>query len=196
MLSVRKRWLVLAGMVVVVASIATVVFVVMPRASAASPSTQHYGPFAAATPDSGTCGNNWANDTFERHFSVDTQPNADGTYNVVEEFKNGTFVTVAGFSPGSCQPGNPLVTIPAGITGELHGSFNIVVSTGTFNPSAVCTPSMCGTTAGFIATVFGGSASYAIPTFEFHYNAANCGDWKNASADRGGNRGDIACASA
>ena len=46
------------------------------------------------------------------------------------------------------------------------------------------------TTAGFIAAVYG-TATYEIPTYLFHYNANNNGDWKNASADRGGDRGDI-----
>src|SRR5688572_10408948 len=30
--------------------------------------TQHYGPFPSDSPDSGTCGNTWSNDTFDRHF--------------------------------------------------------------------------------------------------------------------------------
>src|SRR5437879_514156 len=32
--------------------------------------TQHYGPYASGSPDSGTCGPDWANDTFDRHFTV------------------------------------------------------------------------------------------------------------------------------
>jgi hypothetical protein len=32
--------------------------------------TQHYGPFASGSPDSSTCGNDWAQDTFDRHFTV------------------------------------------------------------------------------------------------------------------------------
>src|SRR5258708_25701119 len=28
--------------------------------------TQHYGPYASISTDSGTCGNDWANDTFDR----------------------------------------------------------------------------------------------------------------------------------
>ena|SRR5216683_5852508 len=79
---------------------------------------------------------------------------------------------------------------PAGVTGKMHGSFNIIVSNGTYNPNAVCS-SACGTTAGFIATVFGAGATYDIPTFLFHYSAGNNGEWKNASDNRGGNHGDI-----
>jgi hypothetical protein len=40
--------------------------------------TQHYGPYTNNTsPDSGTCGNDWATDTFDRHFTVRRNP--DGT---------------------------------------------------------------------------------------------------------------------
>ncbi len=174
----------MATAVVAVASFALPVF--------AAGNTVHYGPFAGATPDSGTCGNNWANDTFDRFFSVNTTPNPDGTYNVTEEFKNGTFVTVAGKSPGACENGpDNGNTVGDGVTGTMHGTFNIVVSNGTYDPNAVCTQSTCGTTASFIQTVFGASATYDVPTFNFHYNADNNGDWKNASSDRGGNTGDI-----
>ena len=59
--------------------------------------TQHYGPYASTSTDSGTCGADWATDTFDRHFTV--QNNHDGTFNIVEQFKNGSFVTMAGPSP-------------------------------------------------------------------------------------------------
>lgn len=95
---------------------------------AGAPEVRHYGPFHSTSPDSGTCGNFWANDTFDRFFRVTMTPNADGTFDVTEQFKDGSFVTDAGPSPGSCDT---------------------------------------------------------------NYNARTNGDWKNASADRGGNRGDI-----
>src|SRR5262247_2779348 len=126
-----------------------------------APGVRQYGPFHSTSPDSGTCGNDWATDTFDRFFKVDVTPNSDGTYNVVEEFKKGTFVTVAGASPGGCET-NPGGVVAAGVTGKMQGSFNIVVSGGTFNPTAVCDAS-CGTTAGFIAKVFGTTANYDIP---------------------------------
>jgi hypothetical protein len=91
--------------------------------------TQQYGPFPSSSPDSGTCGNLWATDTFDRFFRVDTQPGDDGTYQVVQEFKNGTFVTMAGASPGGCDT-NPGGTVGAGITGKMQGLFAIVVSHG------------------------------------------------------------------
>lgn len=158
--------------------------------SSAEPVVERYGPFASGSPDSGTCGNFWANDTFDRAFRVRTTPNADGSYGAVEEFEHGSFVTVAGASPGGCDT-NPGGTVAAGITGKMHGSFSIVVTGGTFDPNAVCDETTCGTTAAFIATVFGAAATYAIPTFLVEYEARSAGHWKNASANRGGNEGDI-----
>jgi hypothetical protein len=60
-------------------------------------STQHYGPYPSSSGDSGTCGPDWATDTFDRHFTV--RSNGDGTFTVVEQFKNGSFITNAGPTP-------------------------------------------------------------------------------------------------
>jgi hypothetical protein len=157
--------------------------------SGAAPDVRHYGPFPSGSPDSGTCGNFWAQDTFDRSFTVHVSPEADGTFRVVQEFKDGSFVTNAGASPGGCDT-NPGGTVAAGVTGKMHGTFQMKV-TGTFDPEAKCTPEACGTTAGFVATVFGAGASFEIPTFLFQYTARRNGHWKNASEDRGGNNGDI-----
>src|SRR3977135_3336598 len=54
--------------------------------------TQHYGPYPGTPPDSATCGNDWATDTFDRHFTVKRNP--DGTFLVVQQFKKGSFVTM------------------------------------------------------------------------------------------------------
>lgn len=160
----------------------------MAAITASANGTQHYGPFMSTSPDSGSCGNDWATDTFERHFTV-----SNDRTRVTEEFKNGTFVTMAGSSPGSCENGNTPHTNVAGGMGKLEGSFDIVVSGGQFNPNAVCTTATCGTTAGFIATVFGMSASSNVTTYNLHYSHGNgtSGEWKNASLDRGGDHGDI-----
>ena len=160
-----------------------------PRASAV-PEIRHYGPFGSTSPDSGTCGNFWADDSFDREFMAQTSPSRDGTFSVVEQFKRGTFVTLAGASPGGCET-NPGGTVEAGVTGKLHGTFVMTISGGVFNPFAVCTAASCGTTADFVATVYGPGASFEIPTFAFEYVAPHNGHWKNASADRGGNHGDI-----
>ncbi len=156
----------------------------------------HYGPIASTSPDSSTCGNYWATDTFDRVFTVDTVPNFDGTYTVKEEFKNGTFVTISGASPGACQtlpvPTGNGNTIGSGVTGKMQGSFDIVV-TGNYDPKAECGPTTCNTTAGFVSTIFGGSTKYVSGAtyFIFNYSTDTNGHWKNASANRGGNLGDI-----
>lgn len=58
-----------------------------PPATPSSNATQHYGPYTSMSADSGTCGNDWANDTYDRHFSV--KPNNDGTYTVGSSSRTG-----------------------------------------------------------------------------------------------------------
>jgi hypothetical protein len=169
-----------------------------------SNATQHYGPYPSTSPDSGTCGNDWAQDTFDRHFTVKTNP--DGGHVVVQQYKNGSFTTNAGPSPGSCdttdgsQPG----TVNAGITGDMHGYFIIsnVATQTSYSPfcnAANSTNDPCTTTI-FIDTHFtpcylAGAGTCPVTTFFFHYSAGDQvlaeHEWKNASADRGGNHGDI-----
>jgi len=167
---------------------ATLLAVAGANFAGAAPEIKLYGPIASISPDSGTCGNEWANDAFNRHFSVNTLRNADGTYSVVEDFKKGMFVTSAGASPGACDT-NPGGTVAAGVTGTFQGSLSIIVH-GKFNPAATCA-SGCDTTAGFVVTVFGANATYDVPSFEFDYSTAHNGLWKNASEKLGGNQGDI-----
>jgi len=62
-----------------------------------------------------SCGNDWANDTFDRHFTVE----------VVEQFKDGSFTTNMGFSPGACQTGPPAGLVNAGVVGSFDGYFII-----------------------------------------------------------------------
>src|SRR5438046_4661335 len=64
-------------------------------------STQHYGPYPSNSPDSGTCGNYWALDTFDRHFTVKRHQRA--TFPGVERITQGRFVPLAGPSPGWCD---------------------------------------------------------------------------------------------
>jgi hypothetical protein len=180
----------------------------MAAPSSSGTSTQHYGPFASSSPDSGTCGNDWATDTFDRHFTV--FQNGDGSLLVVEQFKDGSFVTASGASPGSCEPGGTPGTVNAGVTGSLHGYFVIPLPAGeaqtSMSSSCVAgSPSAPCTTTGFIDShftpcYFGGTGSCPVTTFFFHYTAGGQGliinEWKNASADRGGNHGDIRSANA
>jgi len=189
------------------AALAAVALGTAAPASAGS-ATQHFGPFASGSTDSGTCGNDWANDTFNRHFTVLANP--DGTFTVVEEFKDGTFTTPASdspavnFSPGACETSAaPAGVVASGVTGTLEGYFIIPVPAGFTQTSAdphcnaaAHTDAGC-TTAAFVNTHF--SCTYLVTcqvtTFLFHYAAGGQGlvshEWKNASADRGGNNGDI-----
>lgn len=164
--------------------------------------TQHYGPYASGSTDSGTCGNDWANDTFNRDFTV--RSNGDGTYTVVEQFKNGSFVTNVGSSPAACDPTytNHGATIRGGVTGSMHGYFivtNVMTQTSnsSFCDASAMTNADCDT-ATFIDTHF--APCYpticTVTTFFDHYSAGDQSllyhEWKNASADRGGDSGDIA----
>lgn len=164
--------------------------------------TQHYGPYASGSPDSGTCGNDWANDTFDRDFAVRTAN--DGTITVVEQFKNGSFTTNAGTSPGACDTtdGTPPGTLNGGETGSMHGYFVISNVTMQMSNSPYCdavngTNADC-TTATFMNTHFIPCYPFVctVTTFFDHYSAGDQGlavhEWKNASCDRGGNHGDIA----
>lgn len=175
-----------------VAALALIATVALPMSTQAEGRSRHYGPYASVSSDSGTCGvTDWANDTFDRVYKVDARQNSDGMYTASEEFKNGTFVTVAGSSPGACESGvDNGTTVPAGLTGKMHGSyFSIIIKDGIYNATATC-PGTC-YTALFVSTFFGAGATYVVPSFSFHYNAGSNGEWKNASADRGGNQGDI-----
>jgi hypothetical protein len=164
--------------------------------------TQHYGPYASGSPDSGTCGNDWANDTFDRDFTV--RSNQDGTFTIVEQFKNGSFVTNVGASPGACDEtdGYGPGTIRGGVTGSMHGYFIVSGATSQTSNSPFCdafamTNSGC-TTATFINTHFAPCypVTCTVTTFFDHYSAGDQSlavhEWKNASCDRGGNHGDIA----
>lgn len=178
------------------------------QADPSSTSTQHYGPYASGSTDSGTCGNDWANDLFNRHFTVFSQK--DGSMVVVEQFKDGSFTTPASDSPqpnpspGGCQTSAlPAGFVADGITGQLHGYFIIPMPSTVMQTSndphcdAVgMTNANCDTTT-FINTHFTPCypGTCSVTTFFFHYAAGDQGlishEWTNASPDRGGNRGDI-----
>jgi hypothetical protein len=163
---------------------------------------RHYGPYPSSSPDSGTCGNDWATDMFDREFTV---RGSGGTLTVVQQFKRGSFVTMAGPSPGSCDldDGSPPGTVDGGVTGTMHGYFIIPLPPGTVqtstDPSCVAgMPAAPCTTAGFINSHFSPAcypATCPVTTFSFSYTAPDQGldehHWKNASDDRGGNLGDI-----
>src|SRR5207253_3189367 len=152
------------------------------------------------SPDSGTCGPDWADDTFDRHFTVQTRTTG---ITVIEQFKRGTFVTRGGFSPGACEIDSKHgSTVNPGVTGEMHGYFIITnvsaqTSTSPFCDATLMTNENC-TTTKFIDTHFEPCyhVTCEVTTFFDHYSSGDqkliYHEWKNASDDRGGNHGDIA----
>jgi hypothetical protein len=174
--------------------------------------TQHYGPYLSDSPDSGTCGNNWADDMFNRHFTV-FMDRLSGAILVVEQFKDGSFSTPSttppnsNQSPGACNTAPPPTgngsTLNPGVTGTLHGYFMIepIVGGSQTSMDSHCnaftmTNTDCDTTT-FINSHFAPCypVTCTVSTFFFHYAAGDQGliehEWTNASPDRGGNRGDI-----
>ena len=163
----------------------------------------HFGPYSSASTDSGTCGNDWANDTYKRQFLVhQTGPT---TWQVTEKYIEGQFVTIADVSPGACETSSPHgATVTAGNTGNFHGFLSGTVTGGTLNPAGCDVAADCASsTTGFIVAVFGPAAQYSCLSgvgtcsFYFAYHANGDQDlafhnWVNASDDLGGNRGDIA----
>jgi hypothetical protein len=159
--------------------------------SMASGSKIHrYGPFKVTNDqDTGTCGPVWALDNFNRSFTVNSSTPTE--FN--EYFTNGTFVTNAGQSEGACASGHDNGnTVGAGVTGKLSGQYtNVVVTGGTFNPKAKCTPTTCNTTAGFVAVVYGSTATYNVNSYDFDYSTPENGAATQDSSDLGGYYGDI-----
>jgi hypothetical protein len=124
--------------------------------------------------DNGSCGTPWANDTSKRTWSV--KPNGNGTFRVTRKDK-GTFVTLAGASPGACDTtGKHGKLVNAGVHGKFRGYLSGTVSGGTFNPNATCNAACVGDTKAFIAAFFPGgtftcSLGYAGCKFNFEYSS-------------------------
>lgn len=161
--------------------------------------TQHYGPYTTSSPDSGTCGNDWATDTFDRHFTVHSS--ATGV-SVVEQFKRGSFVTSGPASPGACEPySDHGFTVNTGVTGDMHGYFVISNTGAPTSTSPYCDANNPNSTTCDTATFINSHFAVCYPatcpvtTYFFHYSSGDqtltYHEWKNASADRGGDHGDI-----
>src|SRR5262249_9205229 len=88
--------------------------------------------FTYTAPDGGLGGNNWANDTIYRQLQI-WKVNGGYCASVADQ---GSFVTVAGTSPGATSE------VPDGITGTMKGGYTTTVSTLTgtsFNPTKMAT---------------------------------------------------------
>ena len=148
--------------------------------------------------DGGTCGNEWANDTYRLDIKV--TPNGDGTYRMRTEYKNGEFVTIAGQSPGACEDGsNHGQTVVAGIVGKLEGYLNETITSATFNPKACDVAGSCTTRTDYLMAAFTcpGGACQSDYVYDFKYHSNDKGlifrHWRDQ--DHGGGEmftGDIA----
>lgn len=160
---------------------------------ASAADTQNFTFTGQGSGDSGTCGPDWANDTYTRVFKVYPEQNVDGSYRVVEYFTNGHFVTIQGPSPESCEALTSN-TVSANVNGNFHGNEVIKVVGGTFSSSAAAAWSGVGGTDGFVVAAFGVAPDTKIVSdfwFKYHTgNVAACSKtWVNAAT---GNAGDIA----
>ena len=124
--------------------------------------------------DHGTCQNPWATDTSTRTWSI--KPGKNGTFRVTRKDK-GSFVTLAGQSPGACDTtGKHGQLVKAGVHGKFRGYLSGTVSGGTFNANATCAAACIGDTTAFIAAFFPGgtftcSQGYAGCKFNFEYSS-------------------------
>jgi hypothetical protein len=172
------------------------------QADSSGGGTQKLGPFPSTSPDGGTCGP-WANDTFDRSFSV--HDNGDGTFNVTEDFRDGTFTTIGGASPGGCEiSGNHGTTVNGGIVGEFQGFLSGTVTSATFNPKGCDGGMQCATLAGFLKAVFAPTETFTCTSgfggcdFNFEYHSSDQSleyhHWQDKSDNHGGEQfiGDIA----
>jgi len=154
-----------------------------------------YAYNGSTSPDSGTCGNDWATDVADRRYFVYKDKAVDGSYRVKVKFNNGTFTTAQGDSPEKCEAGTNN-TVSAGVTGSFSGFVILKVTgeDGTWTPTkdVNCASSNCFISE-FVAAAFGGSATFTTPDFYFSYTTTNviaCEDhWVNSQT---GNGGDIA----
>lgn len=130
---------------------------------------------ATVSEDHGSCGNAWAADTLKRTLIVKEKEN--GSFRVTRRDR-GTFVTVAGQSPGACDTtGRHGHIVVAGVKGKLEGFLRGTVTGGTFNPNATCNAACASTTPTLIAAFFGAGATFSCFTnstdckFNFNYTA-------------------------
>lgn len=186
------------------APVASLIFItsfLLTASSAAASQGGRFGPFATSSTDIGSCGNAWALDSYDLFFNV--HRNSDGSFSVQEQFKNASFVTFLGPSPGACasDPNHGIGLLP-GMRGTFTGDIDFIVTGGAYTPAGCdAAPAVCKTAAGFISVTFPGGTRGCGPkgcTFAFEYAAGAQGlahhHWADVSAKGGGDlfRGDIA----
>jgi hypothetical protein len=139
--------------------------------------------------------NVWAQDSFDKFYSLTL--NQDGTYNLQVNYKNGTFVSNAGTSPGACESGTDNGnTVAAGVTGKMHAEYNFpsVIAAGIPNSAPDCAANNgCLGSSDFLNAVFGaGNYTKGAYGWTAHYEAGNNGVWFDTDVNWPLNdRGDI-----
>ncbi|MEP6910129.1 MAG: hypothetical protein ABI896_06835 [Actinomycetota bacterium] len=160
---------------------------------------KHFGPYASDTTDSGTCGVDWAADHVNRFFKI--RRTGAETFDVRERYAHGTFTSFAAPSPGACDSSDNTGPglVATGVTGRFHGYDRIAVTSAIYTPETAACPAPCASTDDFLASVFGPTYTRNDYAFSFKYSSHAEGlvyhHWRNASCNRGGNRGDIQSAS-
>lgn len=137
--------------------------------------------FTYTSPDSGLGGNNWANDTINRQLQIFTV--AGGYCASITD--QGSFVTVAGTSPGNTG------LVSDGITGKMKGGYTTTLLTGTLNSSM---PTRGDLGSSFTADNRPSFRDYGLigdlAAWGWSYQTASNGSWVNA-ANPPSNAGDI-----
>jgi hypothetical protein len=169
-----KRWIILPCLLFAALAIAAVGFADPGKGKAKGKKHAKLSATVVVT-DNGSCGSAWATDTSHRAWTIKANPN--GTFRVGRKDK-GTFVTMAGPSPGKCTTGKHGQAVTAGINGKFRGYLRGTVSGGTYTPNATCNAACIGDTATFIATFFPGGTftclqGYAGCKFNFEYSSPN-----------------------
>ena len=150
------------------------------------------GPIAVvAQDDIGSCNNVWAEDYFNKFYTITL--NRDETYNVNVKYKDGIFVTNAGTSPGACISGTDNGnTVAAGVFGRTHQEYNRTLS-GILKQGATCGPE-CITTTTILNTLFESGWIWVDSdwSWEAHYEAGSNGTYFDTRVNWPlNNRGDI-----
>lgn len=145
--------------------------VVIP-AFGANNGTDQIGPLAGSSTDNGTCGP-WATDTYNLFFKI--HDNGDGTFAVRTEYKDGTFVTLGGGSPGCAgSTSHHGSTVDADIRGDFQGWVDETVTSTSYDPDVcITTPAACTTRTDAIAAMFGPTYSEDFEGWNFEYNSSD-----------------------
>ena len=133
--------------------------------------------YTYTSPDSGLGGNDWANDTINRQLQI--WKVAGGYCASVSD--QGSFVTVAGTSPGGTG------TVSTGISGKLKGGYTTTLLTGTFAPNLPTRGDLGTFDLNNRPSFMSYGLSGGLADWGWVYQTQNNGTWINASSGNSGN---------